>query len=90
MPTMRAERGGSSGEVGPLKATVAPPATEQEQEVMRPPSEIKWAEVREENRLSVCEVVGVDTRCSRKVACSLHPSNTQRLGLTRTHRNSPP
>lgn len=41
---MRVERG-ASGEVGPLKATVAPPATEQEQEVMRPPSEIKWAEV---------------------------------------------
>ncbi|CBN78566.1 pyruvate dehydrogenase [Ectocarpus siliculosus] len=43
-PTMRVERG-AGGEVGPLKATVAPPATEQEQEVMRPPSEIKWAEV---------------------------------------------
>lgn len=42
---MRAERGGSSREVGPLKATVAPPATEQEHDVMRPPSEIKWAEV---------------------------------------------
>lgn len=43
--TMRAERG-AGGEVGSLKATVAPPATEQDQEVMRPPSEIKWAEVR--------------------------------------------
>lgn len=43
---MRAERG-SGGEVGPLKATVAPPAstTEQDHEVMRPPSEITWPEV---------------------------------------------
>ena len=48
-PTMLSERR-SGGEVGPLKATVAPPASTAEQaaEVMRPPSEIKWEQVRRE------------------------------------------
>ena len=37
----------SGGEVGPLKATVAPPASTagQAAEVMRPPSDIKWQQV---------------------------------------------
>lgn len=37
----------SGGEVGPLKATVAPPASTagQAAEVMRPPSDIKWEQV---------------------------------------------
>ncbi|CAM9197583.1 unnamed protein product [Ascophyllum nodosum] len=46
-PTVMHTGRGSGGEVGPLKATVAPPATssKDEADVMRPPSDIKWDEV---------------------------------------------
>ena len=45
-PTMLSERK-RGGEVGPLRATVAPPASTagQTAEVMRPPSDITWEQV---------------------------------------------
>ena len=47
MTPMMLSESRSGGEVGPLKATVAPPASTAEpaSEVMRPPSEIKWDQV---------------------------------------------
>ena len=85
MPTMRAERGGSAGEVGPLKATVAPPATEQEHEVMRPPSEIKWPEVKKEKGTGApggCDEVSV--KCDR--CCGTRVVRAARL-VCLGHRN---
>lgn len=44
---MLSERRSGGEAVGPLKATVAPPASTagQAAEVMRPPSDIKWEQV---------------------------------------------